>query len=140
MGQKKRAGVFKTSFTFIFTIFIIFEVGGNFYSSGRLFENLSWVKKFSKILYLQKGQKSSFFNICCFFLSFWAKWPKLPTFAQFCLPEISRALEGTPWKLEFWLQMHWLQIKQLSRNFCRGSEISAKLKTLKSSLKHISVP
>ena len=70
-----------------------------------------WVKNFSKISYLQKGQKLSFFNICYFFLSFWAKWPKLPIFAQFCLPEISTSLGGTPWKLRFWLQMRLLQPK-----------------------------
>ena len=99
-----------------------------------------WGQKFSKIKNFQKSQKTSFFNICCFFVAFWAKWANLSTFAQFCLPEISRVLGGTPWKLGFWLQMHWLQLKQLSRNFCWGSKICAKIKTLKSALKHISVP
>ena len=58
------------------------------------------VKNFSKISNLQNWSKSSFFNICCFFVAFWAKWANLSTFAQFCLPEISRVLGGTPWKLK----------------------------------------
>ena len=66
-----------------------------------IFEILElWVKKFSKIAHLQKCQKTSFFNICCFFVVFWAKWAKLPIFAQFCLPEISRGLGGTLSKFE----------------------------------------
>ena len=56
-------------------------------------------QKFSKIVNLQKSQKTSFFNICCFFVAFWAKWAKLPTFTQFCLPEISRGLGGYPMKI-----------------------------------------
>ena len=100
-----------------------------------------WVKKFSKISHLQKGQKLSFFNICYFFLSFWAKWPKLPIIAQFCLPEISTSLGGTPWKLEFWLQMHLVQLNQLSRNFCRGSKNFCKNQNFEKCFKtYISVP
>ena len=139
--KKVAPGFLKASFTFIFPIFIIFEVGRNFYGSGRLFENLSCgAKNFQKSHIFKKVKNHHFSTFVVFFLSFWAKWPKLPTFAQFCLSEISRVLGGTPWKLGFWLQMHWLQLKQLSRNFCRGSKISAKIKTLKSALKHISVP
>ena len=41
---------------------------------------------------------------------------------------------------DFGFKIHLIQLKQLSRNFCIGSEISAKIETLKSALKHISVP
>ena len=97
-------------------------------------------KIFKKCSNLKMVKNHHFSTFVVFFVAFWAKWAKLPTFTQFYFPEISRVLGGTPWKLGFWLQMHWLQLKQLSRNFCRGSEISAKIETFKSALKHISVP
>ena len=120
MGRKNRAGVSEVSFTFIFTIFMIFEMGRNFCGFGRLFENFDlWVKNFSKIARLQKCQKTSFFNICCFFVAFCAKWGKLPLFANFASQEFLRAYIGVPhenWNFSF--KMHLLQLKKLSRNFC----------------------
>ena len=74
----------------------------------------------------QNGQKSSFFNICCCFVVFWAKWAKLPTFAQFCLPEISRGLWDTLSKFEK-KQKNQHYLSDLSdRNFCQNSKIFTK--------------
>ena len=55
-------------------------------------------KNIQKFQIFKNPQKTSFFNICWFFLAFWANWAKLSTFAQFCLPEISAGLRGSPWK------------------------------------------
>ena len=92
MGPSDALDMFSNHFDHLNLYRRDFEKNQNF----RFFEFFDlWVKKFSKIDYLQNRQKSSFFNICCFFVAFWAKLLKLPTFAQFCLPEISRGPGGT---------------------------------------------
>ena len=101
MGQKSRAGVSETSFTFICTIFMIFEVGRNFCGSGRLFENLTCgVKNFQKSKIFKNLKKHHFSTFVVFLLFFGQSGPSCPHLPNFASQKFLGA-QGVPcqnWK------------------------------------------
>ena len=140
IGQKNTPWRLKKLFNVYFHCSDNFEWCRNFYGSRRLFENFDlWVKNFKKWPYLQNGQNHHFSTFDDFFFHFGQTGPSWPHLRNFASQKFLQAKGVPPESWYFGLKMCIIQLKQSGRNFCGRSEISAKMETPKTSLKHILV-
>ena len=100
----------------------------------------NWANVANLAQFKQNQRKNHHFSTFVdFFIIFTESNPNWPHLANFASQKFLRPQRQRFENLYFSSKMYLNQVKELSRNFCRNSEIFENFKTLNTVLKHISV-